>query len=247
MMRAVAFIILLLSLNINADSRKLFSEGCELYNQKKYEDALQKFSEIEASGEVSPELLYNIGNAHFRRGRLGFAIAYFEKAVLLSPSDEDIRQNIIFTRGLVKEKQEEVPVIAPLEWWMKAASLLSFSGWVYAVIFLLYPLSLFFILRYFYGRAGLTNLAAIGGILLVMFIVVNLAYTRTHWIDSVNYGVIIQNSVEVLSSPAEDGNQLFKTVEGVKVRVEDSVESWVKLKMPDGRTGWIKKDQILVI
>lgn len=246
-MKAAVVILLLMTLNIYADSQKLFSEGCELYNQKKYEEALQKFSEIEATGEISPELFYNIGNAHFRRGRLGFAIAYFEKAALLNPSDEDIRQNIIFTRGLVKEKQEEVPVIAPLEWWMKTASLLSYSGWVYAALFLLYPLSLFLILRYFYGRAGLSNLAAVGVILALMFITVNLAYTRAHWIDAVNYGVIIQNSVTVLSSPAEDGNQLFKTAEGVKVRVEDTVEAWVKLKMPDGRTGWIKKDQIMVI
>lgn len=246
-MKKVFVIFLLLALNIYADAQKLFAEGCELYNQKKYEEALQLFTSIETTGDISAELLYNIGNAHFRRGRLGFAIAYYEKAALLNPADEDIKQNIIFTRGLVKEKQEEVPLIAPLEWWMKTAMLLTFSGWVYAIIFLLYPLSLFLILRYFYGRTGLVNLAATGGILAVIFVMINLAYTRTHWIDSVNYGVIIQSSVAVLSSPADDGNQVFKTVEGVKVRVEDTVEDWVKLKMSDGRTGWIKKDQILVI
>lgn len=246
-MKLAAIIIFVLSLNIYADSQKLFSEGCDLYNQKKYEEALQVFSQIEASGAISSELLYNIGNAHFRRGRLGLAIAYYEKAALLNPADEDIKQNILFTRGLVKEKQEEVPVIAPLEWWMKTASILSYSGWMHAFIFLLYPLSLFLVLRYFYSRTGFANLLAIGGVLALMFVTLNLAYTRTHWIDSVNYGVIIQNSVTVLSSPEEDGNQLFKTAEGVKVRVEDRVEDWIKLKMPDGRTGWIKKDQILVI
>lgn len=246
-MRYGLILFLLMSITVYADTQKLFSEGCELYNQKKYEEALERFGEIESSGDISAELFYNIGNAHFRRGRLGFAIAYYEKAAMLNPSDEDIRQNILFTRSLVKEKQEEVPVIAPLEWWISAAGVLSFSGWIYVLVFLLYPLSLLLILRYFYGKGGVVHLSVVIAILVMMFLAANLAYTRSDWIDAVKHGVIVQTSVTVLSSPAEDGNQVFKTVEGVKVRVEDAVEEWVRVKMADGRSGWIKKEQIMVI
>ena len=44
----------------------------------------------------SPALLFNYGNAEFKAGHLGKAIAAYRRAELLAPRDAEIRANLAF-------------------------------------------------------------------------------------------------------------------------------------------------------
>ena len=54
------------------------------------------------SGTVSPAIYFNLGNAYFKAGQLGRAIAALREAEKLAPRDPDVRANLQFIRGRVQ-------------------------------------------------------------------------------------------------------------------------------------------------
>src|SRR5665213_1193833 len=85
-----------------ADFTSDFSTANKLYAEGKFLDAANLYEKILASGKTSPNLLFNYGNAEFKSGNLGKAIAAFRRAELLAPRDSEIRANLEFARNQVQ-------------------------------------------------------------------------------------------------------------------------------------------------
>ena len=59
--------------------------------------------------------------------------------------------------------------------------------------------------------------------------------------------IIFAQSLSVKSSPDSKSTDLFVLHEGVKVELLDSVENWRKIRLPDGKVGWIPGGSIQII
>jgi SH3-like domain-containing protein len=64
---------------------------------------------------------------------------------------------------------------------------------------------------------------------------------------SENIGIIFPSSVTVKSSPDVSGTDLFILHEGVKVEILDLVEKWRKIKLADGKIGWLPDESVETI
>ena len=51
----------------------------------------------------------------------------------------------------------------------------------------------------------------------------------------------------VMGSPDEAGKEIFIIHDGIKVRLLEKVQDWQKIRLADGKTGWIKVQDFLVI
>ncbi len=85
-----------------ADVAADFSAANKLYAEGKFSDAANAYETILQTGGQSPALLFNYGNAEFKSGNLGKAIAAYRRAELLSPRDAEIRANLDFVRNQVQ-------------------------------------------------------------------------------------------------------------------------------------------------
>ncbi len=85
-----------------ADVAADFSAANELYAEGKFSDAADAYGKILQTGAQSPALLFNAGNAEFKAGHLGQAIAAYRRAAQLSPRDDEIRANLAFVRNQVQ-------------------------------------------------------------------------------------------------------------------------------------------------
>ena len=61
------------------------------------------------------------------------------------------------------------------------------------------------------------------------------------------YAILLSQSVNVLSAPEENSTDVFILHEGVKVKLEDEIDDWLKIVLPDGKSGWIKRNHIGII
>ena len=106
-------VLLVLSLNgmlgmaQNPDS--LFVEANEMYRQEKYNEALKTYQEIEALGQESWALYYNMGNIHYKMNQVAPAIFYYEKALKLRPDQQDVLFNLEFANQMVLDNIEPLP------------------------------------------------------------------------------------------------------------------------------------------
>ena len=102
MKRIITFAAFFLALSANImaeDNNTLFNRANELYKNGQFAQSIEVYNQILASGYESGDLYYNLGNAEFRNGSLGNAILNYERALRLSPNDDDIRNSLEFARS----------------------------------------------------------------------------------------------------------------------------------------------------
>ena len=100
-----------------------------MYAEGKFAEAATGYEKILQTGRVSPALYFNYGNAEFKSGNLGRAIAAYQRAARLAPHDAEVRANLDFARNQVSgptQRESRWPRIAG---WLGALSLNEWTAW----------------------------------------------------------------------------------------------------------------------
>ena len=248
-MKILIFIILFTKIIFPSELESLFKEGNENYLKGKYQETIRIFESIYEKGYEGESLFYNLGNAYYRIGKVGLAILYYEKAKKLSPSDEDINYNLAFANSKIVDKIETLPKFFIFDWWENILALFSISGWTY-LSYLFYLVILGSVGYYYFARSLKTQrisfysgiVSALFLILTIIFLIVNLNREL-----NVKYGVIVEQVVVTKFSPDQNSKDAFIVHEGIKVIAEDKVNNWVKIKLIDGKVGWLNEKNLRLI
>src|SRR5258705_237395 len=88
-----------------------FAVANKLYYENKFGDAAVAYERLIQSGRASAAVYFNLGNAWFKSGQLGRAIAAYRRAESLTPRDPDVRANLQFARN-----QAQGPTFIPNRW-----------------------------------------------------------------------------------------------------------------------------------
>jgi uncharacterized protein YgiM (DUF1202 family) len=72
-------------------------------------------------------------------------------------------------------------------------------------------------------------------------LIVTLTITYTQYNQSKNTieAIVFSEKIKVKNAPTKDADKLFTLHEGTKVNVLDIVDEWKKIKLADGKTGWV--------
>ncbi len=251
-MRIVNFIIVIFVL-VNSvfanQAESLMNEANQLYQNKQYEEAIVKYNSILDSNFESAALYYNLGNSYYRSGKIGFAILNYERGLKLDPSNEDLLYNLSIVKARAADRIKEVPKLFIVEWWELLISALSATMWQ-IVVLLFYLLLLVSITLYFVTKSGttqrfsiLSSLLGLSGAILFSIIL----YANVQRETSTDFGVLTVNTISAKQSPNESSNDLFVIHEGLKVAVHESFGEWYKIKLSDGKVGWLPKTSLEII
>ena len=227
----------------------LFAKGNDYYLKGNYEATINIFESIVEKGFEGKSLYYNLGNAYFRVGKLGLAILYYEKAKKLAPSDEDINYNLAFANSKIVDKIETLPRFFIFDWWENLLALLSVSGWTYLSYFF-YLLTLISIACYYFARSLKTQrIFFYGGIAVLFLLVISTLLLVVNYNREVNvrYAVITNQEAVTKFSPDQNSKDAFIVHEGLKVKAEDTLNDWTKIKLIDGKVGWVKNNNLKII
>lgn len=67
-------------------------------------------------------------------------------------------------------------------------------------------------------------------------------FSRYNYEATTNYGILLESSFSVKTSPDVRGSDAFVIHEGIKFIIEDQVNDWYKIRLVDGKVGWIPKN-----
>lgn len=186
---------------------------------------------------------YALGNAYFKQGLKGRAMAAFLKASELAPRSDSIAINM---KKVSSQGQDKLSYDWPAKQWKKAALLyrkISMQELFYLGSSLL-AIAGFFICIYLFSarfKRGWIVLSFtfifLGGYLLGIFFAADRIWPR--------WGAVINSQAEVYSSPStESGVVLFKLNDGAPVMIEARVGIWSKIALSDGKRGWIEGEHL---
>lgn len=243
MLIAIVFISLFLAQITTAQTPdELMNKASVEYQNENYAGAIEYYKNVLKQGFESGVLYYNLGNAYFKNGQLGYAIFSFEKALKLEPNDEDINYNLRIANSRTMDKIEEVPSIFILNWWNGLVTIFSLNTLAIFVL-LFYLVLLTSILFYLYTRSGFVQKLTFfsGSISLSVFILfIVLFVARYNREATTNYGILFQKVYSVKTSPDQKASDAFIIHEGIKFTIEDHVNNWTKIRLNDGKIGWIE-------
>jgi tetratricopeptide (TPR) repeat protein len=231
------------------DFDKLFSEANNFYKNGNYENAIELYEQIAVSGNVSSELFYNLGNSYYKINKVGPSIYNYEKALLLDPLNEDAENNLIFAKRLSLDRIEELPKSALQKFNENYISKLHYNQWATLSVVLSLLAALFFLLYYFSHSPSKKRLFFTSTVISVLLLVTSLSITVNQYrVDSRKVEAIIYaTEVSVKNEPTRSAEEAFILHEGTKVIVLDQVDDWKKIKLVDGKIGWLKEQDINIL
>ena len=234
------------SLTSNAVTK---AEADSAYVQERYQQAAKDYEALLKQG-VSADLYYNLGNCYYRMDQMTQAVLNYERALLLSPGDKDIRFNLQMARSKTIDKITPESEMFFVTWYSSLVNVMSVDGWARTALVALIVAIVLALFYLFSDRIWLRKIGFFGGIIaLLLFLVGNLfAWQQKSNLTQRTGAIIIKSAVNVKSTPSKNGTDLYILHEGTKVTVTDSsMREWRKIRVADGKEGWLEVSEIEVI
>lgn len=239
----VLMILMLMPLSANAVTKQ---NADDEYAKGNYQQAIKDYQEILKTG-VSSEIYYNLGNAYYRTDNITQALLAYERALQLSPGDNDIRFNLQYARSKTIDKITPETEMFFVTWYNSLVNFTSVDRWantaiVSIVMALLLILVFLFAPQMWARKSGFYGSA----VFLLLFAFANLfAFQQKHELETKQGAIVIAPTVNVKKTPAASGTDVFVIHEGTRVDITDrGMKQWRGIKLADGREGWLKTSQI---
>lgn len=232
-----------------AQNETLFEQGNNLYNEGNYEKAIDTYESILENGKHSAELYFNLGNAHYKLNHVAPSIFYYEKALKLKPNDKEIINNIGFARNMTIDAIDTVPEVGFSKFIKNISKSMTFERWGFTAIGLVLLFVILFLTYYFSYTSLKKRIAFIGSMttLILACVALSFAYHNYNLIEKDQPAIVFASESQVKSEPNLRSTESFKLHEGTKVQVLDTVNNWKKIKLSDGKSGWIPTADIKVL
>lgn len=231
-----------MSLDLAAATRAM-ARGDELFAQGAYGDAVAAYEAAVAAGARSGDVLYHLGNAYYRAGRVGHAALAWERALREDPGDEDALHNLGVVRSASADR-----VVAGEEPFLTRLGLRTDPDLAAGALLLLWTLAW----AVFLGRRRLARpfpRAVALALAIVLFAGSGLAGVAT-WATSAvrddGFAVVVADA-PVREAPEASAVEAFQVHEGLRVRAAERAGGYARVILPGGLGGWIAEDAVEAI
>jgi len=216
-----------------------FESANLLYEKGQFEPAARAYESLLNAGVRSAPLLFNAGNAWFKAGKRGRAVACWLQAEALEPRNDRIQINLEFVRKEVNGG------VLPDARWPAPLRKLSLDEW--AAVFLAAGWACFGLLAIMVWRpawrgrlkapAWVSGLAFAGSLTLLVITTRDRAHTTV--------AVVVTEEAVVRFGPLAASQSAFVARDGTEFRVVDRKDEWLRVADALGRDGWLLGQQVV--
>ncbi len=216
-----------------AEVGEAFDGAARLYEQGKYREAAAAYEQLIARSNATVSVWFNLGNAWFKAGEKGRAIACYRRAERLAPRDPEISANLAWARAKVGTAatlqvafvDRFLRLLTPNEW--AAAAIVGVWGWFVLMM------AREWAPKFLTLSNAASGLLAAGAALMLL-----VAYTAKVRNARVN-AVVIASEATVRFGPLEEAQSAFTLPDGSELLVTDRKGAWMEVRDGMGRRGWV--------
>jgi tetratricopeptide (TPR) repeat protein len=212
-------------------------------DERDFQYALDQYLEILDQRGPSVPLLQNIANSYFKLDQLGQARLYCERALLISPGNPDLTNNLrVVLEALSIEAETNQSLLDRIEkQFTQTEWFISFA--VFINIPLLYILAI--LIRTRANRIDRPKFGLFPATAILMWMIAGLClFMSIQSSRHLNMGIVVQPDTSILQSPFENAEVIGSVSEGFKLKSLDEHNGFYLVKIPDGNTkGWISNER----
>lgn len=213
--------------------QEMFDNAARAYDAGDYAGAIQMYEQLIEESVIDPVVFYNLGNAYYRAGRIGPAIANYERALQLDPGFESAQENL---DKAVRDTDRKLGRPLPSDW---EQSLLfwhySLPKWVTNALAAISWIALWVILglRQWKPLRYTRRAATVAAVVALAFGVS--AWEKAH---PTLLAVANEEKVPVRYGPGESETVRFELFAGDRVTVDKRQNGWARVTTIDENRGW---------
>jgi tetratricopeptide (TPR) repeat protein len=219
-----------------------FDSANKLYEEGKYSEAAAAYDKLLAGGNASEAIYFNRGNAWFKAGQLGRAIASYRQAVWLAPRDSALRDNLQLARTRARGGS-----MYRGDRWRMLLGKLSLNEWTIATSVAVWALFILLAVvqwRPEYKDGSKKYIVGAGAAVALFGICLAISFFADY---SAPTAIVVAGEVEVRNGPLEESVSMFKVRDGAELEVMDQKDGWLQVVDPAQRVGWLPQDKVILL
>jgi tetratricopeptide (TPR) repeat protein len=233
----------------SAQDEKLFDKATTAYNTGEYEKAIEYYKDILENGAHSAAVYYNLGNAYYKLNEIAESVYYYEKALLLSPNDEEIITNLSYAQNMTLDAIATIPETGISKLYKNITGKLTFDQWAYLAVGAMFVFIVLYITFYYSNYSARKRWSFIGSLLalFICVIAVLFAFIQERDFNANQPAIIFAAETTIKAEPNETAQEVFLLHAGTKVNVLDELNNWNKIRLADGKTGWVLNTELKLL
>ena len=210
-----------------------FAQANQEYAGGDFSAAINDYEELVRSGQDTPNLFYNLGNAYFRKKDFGRAILNYERALALEPHHPEAQANLRIARDearaleLVPTRIERLFVFAtPNEYALAAA----IAFWICA----------FCVAALVLSQRRRRALIAFSILSLSIFaIAIFGGWQLSHGRNGEGWAIVTAENADARLATADNANRVLTLPAGSEIQILSQRGDWMYAALPNNLRGWM--------
>ncbi len=222
----------------------LWNKANAFYSHKQYDSALVYYNALLRDAPGNAFLHYNLGNTHYRLNNVGLSVLHYEKSLHFDPDNQQVRDNLKLAKARIQNPLPEITPIFFVRWWDNLLLLFSPNAWAWFTL-----LVFIVILATIYYRVTLKDKFTNSGRWLSAAIIVFILSSLMTWFtfdlaDDSGKAVVLDPSATLVETPQLSGKVMNNIPEGTLLEVYGQQGSFLNVKLPNGRMGWVQSNLV---
>ena len=218
---------------VRGDQNPVFAKANEDYNAGRFQEAIDGYQSLVASGHWSANLFYDLGNAWFRLGNFGEAILNYERALALDPHHPESEANLRIARDEARALELRTPGFAR---YIETGTSTQYS----VAASVAFWVALFAAARLFSLRRRSTALVAL---ILFSALVLSGSIYALYALETGNKGkdltIVTSKNIEARLATADNARSVLALPPGSEIKVLSERGDWIYAALPNDLRGWI--------
>ncbi len=242
---AFAGMTLIISINC-AFAATTFEQANEKYRAGDFKVSAELYAKAIENGETSGAAHYNLGNALFRLGQKGKALASYERARKILPRDTDVAWNINLVQSTFLDRLDVVDEPIFVFWAKKIAESVSFAELAFLVLVFCAILFVSALVSFIWP-AGSGRLKGLQVLTLAVLLCSATLLGFKIWQGRDARAVVTDAEIFARYGPSGKETKAFLLHEGAEGWVSDEVKDWVYVTLANKSSGWVPKKSCEII
>lgn len=224
--------------------------GAKAYSENDFERAIDEWRTCVDNGMQDADLFYNLGNAYFRNGNLGFSIYYYKQALRLRADDADIQHNLKFAQAMTKDKvddeEDDNPILSAL---FHAHHALSLRSQLLVLLAIFWIMAIIFVVRRLLLKDSAKNICtgAVFGLAILFSVIAASAAYKVIVLETETTGVVTAKDADVTSAPSDKSQTLNTLSEGTSFEVLSIQGNFAEIRLGEKVKGFVKLSEVGIV
>ncbi len=217
----------------------IWGKANRYYQARNYDSAAILYERLAQDEPANAQLYYNLGNTYYRLNQIGRSVLNYERALKFDPDYRLAKDNLALAQSRIPNSIRQTKDIFFVSWWKQATAASRAGLWsVVALIFFVFSLSIWALRRFGKAAAWMLPQVATGALVLSIGVMI-LAYVSSMRASGHDRAVVMDSDLQLLEAQSKGAHPVLLP-EGTVVTIDEQQNERVHVRLPDGRSGWVR-------